>query len=242
MVATELIVSSYNIQHGKGNDRVINIGRIAEEIEKQNAQLVGLQEVDKNTDRNPYDQTSELGKKLNMSSIFGKAIDGFGGEYGNAILSKFPILDKRHVIFKTFASGEYRSVVAIRTQVQKKTLWFSTVHLDWYKNETQLQQMRELKSFLTNLKKEFPKDVFIVSGDFNSDPHSQLIKEFKGEEWIDVWEKCGNGARGGTFPSWLIIRRRIDYIFVSSNVKCDTAKVVCSNASDHCQLVATLYV
>lgn len=194
--------------------------------------------MDKNTHRNPYDQPADLGKLLNMSSLFGKAIDGFGGEYGNAILSNLSVVDKRHLIFKTFASGEYRSVVAVRTKIGKKYLWFATVHLDFKKDELQMMQMRELKEFLKLLKRDFPQDFFILTGDFNSVPHSGLIVEFNQEgEWLDIWKECGKGI-GGTFPSWLIVRKRIDYLFVSKGVVPVECKVVCSNASDHCQVVA----
>lgn len=66
-------------------------------IRRQNPDFVTLNEVDVFTNRTGKDvhQARDLAEKLGMEWHFSKAIDRDGGEYGDAVLSKYPILEKR---------------------------------------------------------------------------------------------------------------------------------------------------
>ena len=86
-------VMSYNIHHGRGTDDKIDLNRVAKLINDWSPDLVALQEVDNITSRSNYmNETDTLSSKTKMFSVFGKNINVFGGEYGNAILSKYPII------------------------------------------------------------------------------------------------------------------------------------------------------
>src|SRR5690606_28018267 len=84
----------YNIHHANPPSKpaLIDIDAIARAIKDQDPDLVALQEVDVNTQRSgKFNQAEEIARRLGMSFFFAKAIDHGGGDYGVAILSKFPM-------------------------------------------------------------------------------------------------------------------------------------------------------
>ena len=98
----ELTVLSYNVQHfslyhGNGIDYDI----FAETIRSLNADICGLNEVRGAGLSEGYDpQAGIMGKKLNYHAYFAKAQNMSEGTdpYGNALLSRYPILSEETVI------------------------------------------------------------------------------------------------------------------------------------------------
>ena len=81
-------VLCYNIHHGEGVDRKLDLERIARVIRSVSPEVVALQEVDRNTQRTGrVDQPAELARLTKMKVVFEKNIDFQGGQYGNALLS-----------------------------------------------------------------------------------------------------------------------------------------------------------
>ena len=92
-----LRILSYNIHHAEGVDGKLDVPRIAQVILSVDPDLVALQEVDKNTIRTgKVNQDIELSRLTKMNSVFGSNITFQGGQYGNAILSKFPIIKNKN--------------------------------------------------------------------------------------------------------------------------------------------------
>ena len=86
-------VVSYNIKHGAGMDGRLDLSRSANVLEALKPDLVALQEIDNTCTRSGgKNQAAELGKALGMHHAFGKFMDFQGGEYGLAVLSRYPIL------------------------------------------------------------------------------------------------------------------------------------------------------
>src|SRR5690606_32902045 len=92
-VQTAFVVETFNILHGAGMDKKINITRTAATINQVKYHLCGCQEVDHKTLRNPYDQTQKRADLTGMNGVFGKVDRLVGGDYGNAILSRNQILE-----------------------------------------------------------------------------------------------------------------------------------------------------
>lgn len=92
--ASELTVSSYNIHHGEGMDKQINLSRIADVIDSLNTDVIALQEVDMKNGRSYFsDQARAIAFLLNKKqegiewkALQAPAIDFAEGQYGNAIL------------------------------------------------------------------------------------------------------------------------------------------------------------
>ncbi|HTL30639.1 MAG TPA: endonuclease/exonuclease/phosphatase family protein, partial [Tepidisphaeraceae bacterium] len=58
----KITVLTYNIHHGAGTDGKYDLQRLADVIKKSGADLVALQEVDRNTNRTKDDQPAELAR------------------------------------------------------------------------------------------------------------------------------------------------------------------------------------
>ncbi|ELP32150.1 endonuclease/exonuclease/phosphatase [Rhodopirellula baltica SWK14] len=87
-----LRVLSYNIHHGRGTDGKIDLDRLANVIRSVDPDLVAVQEVDQNTRRNGMvNQVETLAVQTSLHGEFAKQIDYDGGEYGQAVLSKYPV-------------------------------------------------------------------------------------------------------------------------------------------------------
>ncbi len=75
-----------------GKTGLIDIDAIARVINDAHPDIVALQEVDKGTARSgAIDEAKLLAEKTGLQYQFYKAIDHDGGEYGLAILSRYPL-------------------------------------------------------------------------------------------------------------------------------------------------------
>lgn len=228
--AGELRVFSYNIHHGVGLDGKLDLNRIAEVIRKQKPDLVALQEVDRKVPRSGgVDQAAALAKLLGMHHAYGKCIDLDGGEYGNAILSKYPIQETR--VHKLPGPGEARAVLEGLLLVKGKRISFASVHLDWRDETTRAGQMRAMDGVLS-----LRKHPVIVAGDFNAAPDSETMT-LAAEKW-SVIKKSGASL---TMPAD-VPKTEIDYILhrglnpVSASCLVIDEKV----ASDHRPLIGVI--
>ena len=175
--ASSLRVMAYNIHHANPPSRpdFIDIEAIANTIKAQNPDLVALQEVDVNTERSgKFNQAEEIAKRLGMHYYFGKAIDHQGGDYGVAILSKFPLSETQvhRLPSKPETKGEPRVLATAKIKLPNGTLIrFGSTHLDAQKAPVNRQlQIDEMARIATA--EELP---FIIAGDFNATPDSDVI-------------------------------------------------------------------
>ena len=77
----QLRVLSYNIHHGEGIDRLLDLNRIAKVINSVHPDIVSLQEVDRTTARvKKQDQPAVLAKATSMQVIFAQNIPFQGGD------------------------------------------------------------------------------------------------------------------------------------------------------------------
>ena len=100
-----LTVMSFNIASGKRIDGKLDLELTAQAIEQGQVDVAGLQEVDRNFSSRSrfWDQAKWLSNRLGMHMAYGpNLVDrGAGGvrpkrEYGNAILSRYPVVSFRN--------------------------------------------------------------------------------------------------------------------------------------------------
>lgn len=89
---TALVVASYNIHRGVGLDRRRDLDRIAAVIAEMEPDVVGLQEVIRAAGPPQADQAGYLARRLGMDLVMGVTRAITGGSYGNAVLSRLPIV------------------------------------------------------------------------------------------------------------------------------------------------------
>lgn len=189
MFGDELRLLSYNIKHGKGMDGKLDVERIAKVIAKQTPDLVALQEVDKNCERSKnIDIAGKLGEILKMEHRFGKTINLGKGEYGLAVLSKFPI--KETHIHKLPKGGEARIALEIIVDKKGELISFVTLHLDWTNKKIRTEQVKETMKVLSERKHKV-----VLAGDFNAPRDSDTMQELVKVGWNVLEKNDGNGIR-----------------------------------------------
>ncbi|EON78771.1 putative secreted protein [Lunatimonas lonarensis] len=168
--AQQISVLSYNIHHCNPPSQpgLIDVEAIARVIRDSGADLVALQEVDVFTERSGryLHQAARLGELTEMYWYFYKSIDHAGGEYGNAILSKYPILAKGGWDLPNDADTEPRTAVYVDVMLPGGgAITFAGTHLEFKREEVTLKQAKSLAEFL-GARSDRP---LILAGDFNSE-------------------------------------------------------------------------
>lgn len=188
---SQVTVASYNIRHGADIDFKLDLDGTASVLQRLGADVIALQEVDAMCARSgSVNQPQVLGEKLGMHSAFGKFMDLGGGEYGMAILSKFPILQiKRH---KLPTGAEPRIALEIVTEPLKgKKVSFVCIHFDWTSEARRQPQIKALQKALAET-----KHPVVLLGDFNAEPDSPSIALFKAG-----WKNIPKKGEAFTFPA-----------------------------------------
>jgi endonuclease/exonuclease/phosphatase family metal-dependent hydrolase len=225
-------VLTYNIHHGVGLDEQLDLARIAALIKEQQADIVALQEVDRGVERTAKrDLAAELAALTGMNVFFGPNIRHQGGDYGNAVLTKFPIKLKRNSPLTMVGQGEQRGVIQLMLDVHGRDVLFMNTHLDSRKDEAERNVSADELAQLATVAGKTP---VILCGDFNTAPATKAYAKIK-TVLADAWELAGKGF-GFTIPVEAP-RRRIDYIWISAaTIEPVQMKVLRSTASDHLPL------
>ncbi len=230
-------VISYNIHAGRDADGGFNLDRIAHIIAEENADMVGLNEVDQGTRRSKgLDQAKYIADKLHCHYVFGKAINHSGGEYGNAFLCKYPVAaSKNHRLpVHSSAISEPRSMLECDVNRNGKLIKVFTTHLGLSKAERQLSIQ-----YIFNVLGAMDTSVVLL-GDFNL-VHAKDFEELLplGNVLRDTAEDIGDGSDLLTFDS-RNPRAKIDYILSSKDMKTLNTYTRPSVASDHLPLICEL--
>lgn len=229
-------VLSFNILHGATTKGDFDLDRIAKVITDTDPDLVALQEVDFKTNRaKNYDLATELGHRTGMASLFGRAMPYDGGEYGEAILSRWSLISSRNVALPYRPGHEPRAALEITTVTPAgDTITFIGTHLDHLREDTDrvMQAKRINEVFSANY---YPT---ILAGDLNDVPGSEPIRLLEA-----LWTAAdGQPQADPTFPSHRPVKK-IDYVMVRPRERwkvLDT-RVICDTvASDHCAYLVTL--
>jgi endonuclease/exonuclease/phosphatase family metal-dependent hydrolase len=231
----KLRVMTYNIQHGAGMDRKVDLLRTAEAINHEHPDIVALEEVDKGVARtDKRDLTAELAEMTHLTGYFSNNFNFEGGEYGNAVLTRFPILMETNTHYHMLRPKEQRGVIQMILDVHGRKLLFMTTHVDYRKeNEERLLNVAQMKEIMT----QYPGLPVILCGDFNDFPDTPVYRAMN-QTLADTWKVAGHG-NGWTFPSDKP-GNRIDYIWISPDKSIEpiTAWVPDTQASDHRPVVA----
>jgi endonuclease/exonuclease/phosphatase family metal-dependent hydrolase len=230
-----LRVMTYNIQHGAGADNKIDLLRTAEAIKREKPDIVALEEVDKGVERTARrDLTSELAALTGMTGYFNNNFHFQGGEYGNAVLTRFPILMETNTHYKMIRPNEQRGVIQMILNVKGRKVVFMVTHIDYRPDDAErLINADQIKEII----KQYQGMPIFLCGDFNDMPGSPTYKKMHAM-FADTWELVGQGE-GFTYSS-IKPHERIDYIWISPDKSIVPIKawIPDTQASDHFPLVA----
>lgn len=237
-LAKTLRVMTYNIHVGVGMDKKLDLPRIAEVINKQRPDLVGLQEVDRGVQRTQrIDEIVELAKLTKMDYAFAFNLKYQGGQYGVAILSRTPIRATEHRLYHNLREAERRGFIRAEVKIDGQLINFVTTHLDFQFDDGRLFETQQLLAALKDV-----KGPLIVVGDFNDIPAGDSYKLMR-TEFEDGWAAIRPADGGFSYPADKPTKR-IDYILVrtADRIKAKRAWLIETLASDHLPVVADLEV
>ncbi|NQT00985.1 MAG: endonuclease/exonuclease/phosphatase family protein [Planctomycetes bacterium] len=228
-------VLTYNIYHGADANGNSNLDAVAGIINSLGPDLVALQEVDNKTTRaKGLDLTAELSQRTGMQGVFGKAMDYAGGGYGEAVLTRHPIIYTKNNLLPHTPKTEPRAALEIQIELPTgERIVFVGTHLDHLRDQNnRMNQSRRIKELYENY--GLP---IILAGDINavpgSDPINLLCKQ---------WSYASQDDPQPTIPS-VRPRRKIDYIMYKPKDRWKVIEVRVIDekvASDHCPVFAVL--
>jgi endonuclease/exonuclease/phosphatase family metal-dependent hydrolase len=225
---------TFNIHHGVGMDDELDLERIAVTIESLNADVVGLQEVDRRFgERSDFvDQPRVLSRRLGMRLAYGPALDLEPlrpGEprrrYGNAVLSRYPIVGRTNMLLPRTAPVEQRALLRARVDLGDRLVDVYTTHLEAHDQRQRALQAAGVATTIAT-RQDGP---CLLLADLNARPDGVEMAAIAAV-LEDAW-RVGTG-RGFTHPA-TAPNRRIDVVLHSPDVVPAAAAVVATNASDH---------
>lgn len=223
-----LIAMSFNTQHCMNFlTRKIDYDAFAEEIRRYNPDIVGLNEIRDKGELEEYQaQAKILAEKLGYYYYFAKAIDVCGANpYGNAILSRFPIISAVTILVpdptvRVYKGYETRCLLKARLDVCGG-LDVCVMHFGLNPDE----QENAVDVALANISDE----KCILMGDFNVAPENELLLPIR-ERMYDTAALFKDDLL--SFPSDKP-RIKLDYIFTSHDIKVLAADIPADVVSDH---------
>jgi endonuclease/exonuclease/phosphatase family metal-dependent hydrolase len=232
-----LRVATYNVHGCVGIDRQRSEARVAEVIASMRVDLIGLQELDANRARSErIDQAAAIAHQLGWHHIFHPALRNAEEEYGNAIVSRFPLVRRRAIELPGEGSWYCRERrVAIWAEAETDAGGISIINTHFALGRVEcFRQANFLAQELT------PNEPLILLGDFNSLPGSRSVQLF-GSVLRDARRELKSGRPHRTFPT-RFPTMAVDHIFASAALRplsiCSHRTNLSRVASDHFPLVA----
>ncbi len=235
-------IMTFNIQHGVVFDdpeKRIDLAAFADFINAEKPDIVGLNEVRCSSegapdpeDINEYNapQAKILASLTDMNYRFAPAIESLNGLYGNALLTRFQIVESE--IFPIPSPPEN---MRIFNRYEDRCLLKSVIHTDegditvfvCHMGLNPQERLSAVETVCRELDRTEGKK--ILMGDFNMSPENELL--------TPIYDRLADTAvkiKGNflTFPSDAP-KVKIDYIFVSKDFEIISAAIPDKYVSDH---------
>jgi endonuclease/exonuclease/phosphatase family metal-dependent hydrolase len=205
------VLADFNIHHDKENWPARQKFMV-QEFNRQKPDVICLQEVLQTEDLENQAQT--LSAKLGWNRFFFSSFDDEDKvkRYGNAILSKHPILSSDWI--RLNPENRYRTAAHVVIDLNGTPVDVYCTHLESEQDRSDVRMM-QVQNLLRFIKETRKTDFCLVAGDFNADPLTDEIQYMR-SQMDDVYEQLHPGTPGLTTPVPHGGRkqpRRIDYIF-----------------------------
>ena len=167
-------LASFNIcsaHFREGHYTEDNLNRLAEQITQSGADVVCLQEVDRGAARSDrVDMPAYLSEHTELKHhYFIKIRDFQGGEYGTAILSRYPITDAKTLNYPVTVATQGTSCGYAVLDVDGTKVTVFNTHLSVENEESNTETLCCLGDVLAQSKQDGRS--FLCCGDFNTSPH-----------------------------------------------------------------------
>ena len=214
--------------------------KIVDFIKKESPDVLSLQEY------HPHENIDLSFFKYKYEELSGKKT-----KYGQAIFSKFPIINSGSIEFPDTANN----AIFVDVVKGKDTIRFYNIHLESLRINTKVEHLktedseRLFKRIGTTFKmQQFQTELFlmhkkechykmVICGDFNNTAFSYVYRQIKGD-LIDTFKEAGNGF-GRTYD-FKFFPVRIDFIFADEEFNVNGFKAFNNHYSDHYPIMTTL--
>jgi endonuclease/exonuclease/phosphatase family metal-dependent hydrolase len=249
-----LKILTFNIAHGRGLTPIqgftlarklrANLSKIARLIQRTDPDIVALQEVDQDSRwAGNFDHLEYLrlhtGYRYSVFGINNRRSGLLNLSYGNAILSKHPILESENVVFGESTVGE-KGFLYTEIDVAGRRLPVMNLHLHYRSRLHRFNQVEKILDYVSR-KHVHRRDHWhmppIVCGDLNNshkrpDATAELMRYFRLHGHYTLHPESGH-----TFPSPLP-SQALDFIFLPPACREARSEVVRSFLSDHRPVLA----
>jgi endonuclease/exonuclease/phosphatase family metal-dependent hydrolase len=224
-----LRVLQFNIRAGRNDAGGVDIAQIAAEIQAVHPDLVSLNEVDSQTRRTRVDEPAYLAEATGLHGVYGPNLIYDGGPYGNAILTRYPVVESHNLMLPGTYGLERRGLLTAIVSVDGRRVAFSSTHLS---EGSDGRHSRLLQALAVAEALHSMATPTILAGDLNSEPTDGPERILRGH-LLDAQEQGGTGP-GDTFPE-ANPNSRFDYVLYDDHfaVVPGSTRVQTSNSSDH---------
>jgi endonuclease/exonuclease/phosphatase family metal-dependent hydrolase len=235
-------VLTYNIHGWRTAAGSPNLNGVAQVIAAANADIVGLNEVfyPRVVEGAEEPALEALAARLGMNFVFGPCMrwpaqDNMPADaYGNALLSRWPILASAAHHLTPVPDREQRGLLEARIALPTgKTLTVYVTHLDHLDEEARLIQLRALRTWTVRDRNR----PHLVMGDFNAISAWDVLGDEDGSDseraelaeslkvvaqmekagYVDAYARVGTPG-SASFIGLAALPLRIDYIFLSDSL------------------------
>jgi endonuclease/exonuclease/phosphatase family metal-dependent hydrolase len=196
--------------------------------------VLGMQEVLRAHDPSlGPDQAALVAEGLGYHTTYGAAWELGGVEFGNAIVSRFPIVRTERFELPGAEEDEKRCLLFAELDAPLARVPVFVTHLAWRLHQGHVREA-QVRAIADHVAAVVPVTTWrgfppVLLGDFNAEPESDEIRFLKGlcslrgksVYFADAFGVAGDGSRGATFcrrnPFAAEVRepdRRLDYVFV----------------------------
>jgi endonuclease/exonuclease/phosphatase family metal-dependent hydrolase len=222
-----LTVTSYNIHSCEGLDLRVRCDRIAAILSRTHADVIGLQEV-------RAGQAEEIARVLGFNVLFARADHVHGYEFGNAILSRFPI--RRSDVYP-LGMPHHEQRVCLHAEIawpgDASAIHVFCIHLGLNEMERR-QQAERLASHSILENPSFHNAPRVVLGDFNEKSRNGIVNHSLASF------QCATGRSWTAFFPIVYL----DRVYISSDLKFHDFHIHRAGsaliASDHAPITAVL--
>jgi len=235
-----LKIMTYNVHSCLGMDGKKSPERIARIIARQNPDIIALQEL--SLGESGVRQVETIAQKLRMNFNFHPVISVGKREFGNAILSCYPLkliktaqLPGRKKQPKRQSVFEPRGAILVEMDFNHQKVLILNTHLSlwWIERKLQIDSLLGPEWLGNEAYLNMP---MIICGDFNATEQSYVFKKMSAK-YKDAQQECVKaGYRRKTWSGRMPVQC-LDHIFLSQNLQIVSCQVPSSElekvSSDH---------
>lgn len=232
-----LRVMTWNVHMGYDDQGRFNPEEIVDVIAEQQPDVLVLNEVDRGwLLSGGHDLLTILADELQLEHTFGAAADAI---WGNAILSRHPILDPTVSLLPGDAPMD-RGLITAKIDIGGAPLGIIATHFHHLHDSEEDDAIRRLQAEMiaeSALSLEQRSIPVVILGDLNATPGSRALEPLV--RYSDLVAEASSGAFLPTFPAVAPVEQ-IDHILGSPGIGASNLDIPRTTASDHLPIAVTI--